>query len=103
MREAGESVTSKRTMIGAAHTGAASAGAVHRSAVAARISPPAPQEASPGLREATAEAAVAARGEAAPGEEVLLQAGVAAVTGEADEAGPEVARGPLRRPLQKED
>ena len=71
--------------------------------MAARISPPAPQEASPGLREATAEAAVAARGEAAPGEEVLLQAGVAAVTGEGDEAGPEVARGPLRRPLRKED
>ena len=96
-------MTSIRTRIGAAHMGAASAGAVHSSAVAARISPPAPQEASPGLREATAEAAVAARGEAAPGEEVLLQAGVAAVTGEADEAGPEVARGPLRRPLQKED
>ena len=40
---------------------------------------------------------MAARGEAAPGEEVLLQAGVAVVTGEADEAGPEAARGPLRR------
>ena len=72
-------------------------------AAATRVTLPAPQEVSPGLREATTEAAVAARGEAAPGEEVLLQAGVAAVTGEADEAGPEVARGPLRRPLQKED
>ena len=42
-------------------------------------------------------ATAGARGEAAPGEEVLLQAGVAAVTGEADEARPEAARGPLRR------
>ena len=55
------------------------------------------------LREATAEAAVAARGEAAPGEEVPLQAGVALATGEADKAGPEAARGPPRRPIQKED
>ena len=76
---------------------------IYNSAAATRVSPPAPQEVSPGLRGATAEAAVAARGEVAPGEEVLLRAGAAAVTGEADEAGPEAARGPLRRPLQKED
>ena len=68
------------------------------SAAATRASLPAPQEVSPVTREATAEAAAAARGEAAPGEEVHLQAGAAVATGEADEAGPEAARGPLRCP-----
>ena len=59
------------------------------------------KEDSPATREATAEAAAAARGEAATGEEVPLQAGAAVATGEADEAGPGAARGPLRRPIQK--
>ena len=54
------------------------------------------KEDSPATREATAEAA-AARGEAATGEEVPLQAGAAAATGEADEAGPEAVRRPLRQ------
>ena len=51
----------------------------------------------PTTREETAEAAAAARGEAATGEEVPLQAGAAAATGEADEAGPEAVRRPLRQ------
>ena len=51
----------------------------------------------PATREETAEAAAAAREEAATGEEVPLQAGAAADTGEADETGPEAARRPLRQ------
>ena len=83
-----EAATSEPTRIGAAHT----------SAAATRASVTASKEDSPATREETAEAAAAARGEAATGEEVPLQAGAAAATGEADEAGPEAVRRPLRRP-----
>ena len=61
---------------------------------------PAPEEVITATREATAEVA-AARGKAAPGEEVLRQAGAAVATGRADVAGPEAARGPLRRQIQQ--
>ena len=97
MQLAGEAVTRGRTRSVAAHSGAATAGAVYKTAVATRVSTPASQEISPGLRGA------AARGEAVPGKEVLLRAGAAADMGEADEAGPGAARGSLRRPLQQED
>ena len=62
---------------------------------------PAPEEVITATREATAEVAAAARGKAAPGEEVLRQAGAAVATGRADVAGPEAARGPLRRQIQQ--
>ena len=63
---------------------------------------PAPEEVSTATREATAEAAAAAaRGKAEPGEEVPRQAGAAVATGGADVAGPEAARGPLRRQIQQ--
>ena len=82
-----EAATSEPTRIGAAHT----------SAAATRASVTASKEDSPATREETAEAAAAARGEAATGEEVPLQAGAAAATGEADEAGPEAVRKPQRQ------
>ena len=83
-----EAATSEPTRIGAAHS----------SAAATRASVTASKEDNPATREETAEAAAAARGEAATGEEVPLQAGAAVATGEADEAGPEADRGPLRCP-----